>query len=275
MCSKPFRRGVMEFGCGQCMPCRINRRRLWTARILLEQLGHSESWFVTLTYDKENHPQDGSLVPKHLCDYLKRVRSAISPRQIRYYAVGEYGEKNFRPHYHLCVFGAVGDTDIFVRCWRFGFVHVGEINKDTASYVAGYTIKKMTRHDDPRLGMRHPEFTRMSLRNPGGIGYAAAKEMARFVNTSEGAKVMVRKGDVVDTFRHERQKYPIGRYLKSVVRKEAGYENIGEQLLPFLRVQKLLESLDPEEIARREARRQADRDRAKSKKHFINIKRKL
>ena len=275
MCSKPFRRGVMEFGCGQCMPCRINRRRMWTARILLEQQGHSESWFVTLTYNNENLPQGGTLVPKHLRDYLKRLRFAIAPLKIRYYAVGEYGERSFRPHYHICVFGSVGDVDCFRRCWPFGFVDVGEINKDSAGYIAGYTIKKMTKADDPRLEGRHPEFTRMSLRSPGGLGYMAAKEMAAFQNTAEGAKVLVRKGDVIDTFRYEKQKYPIGRYLKNVIRKEAGYADLGQQILPFIRLQKIIESLDPGEVEKREARRKSHRDKARSRKSFINSKRKI
>lgn len=78
LCKKPYTRGPQQFGCGQCMPCRVNRSRLWIARMMLEALEYEErgeeSAFVTLTYDAEHVPPDGSLRPLDLRVFLNRLR---------------------------------------------------------------------------------------------------------------------------------------------------------------------------------------------------------
>lgn len=79
LCKNPYMKGVLAFGCGQCNPCRINRRRLWTHRIMLESLKHGDSSFVTLTY--ETLPSDGSLVPKDLQNFMKYLRMRVSPKK--------------------------------------------------------------------------------------------------------------------------------------------------------------------------------------------------
>jgi len=105
LCNKPYRKGNAEFGCGQCMPCRFNRRRLWTARLLLEATQHENKSFITLTYNDKNAPKDHSLDPSHYKNFIKRLRKAIYPKKIRYYLVGEYGDHTQRPHYHAALFG--------------------------------------------------------------------------------------------------------------------------------------------------------------------------
>ena len=105
VCKKPFTRGVEAYGCGQCLPCRVNRRRIWTHRVLLEAIKSSESSFITLTYDDENLPENGSLCPSHVRDWLKRIRKKVEPRKLRYFLVGEYGDETKRPHYHVALFG--------------------------------------------------------------------------------------------------------------------------------------------------------------------------
>ena len=47
---------AVPFGCGQCLPCRVNKRRLWTNRIMLESMCHDDNAFVTLTYNDDNIP---------------------------------------------------------------------------------------------------------------------------------------------------------------------------------------------------------------------------
>ena len=43
--------------CGQCLACRINRRREWLARLHLEALDHDVVLFATLTYSDEFLPR--------------------------------------------------------------------------------------------------------------------------------------------------------------------------------------------------------------------------
>ena len=66
--------------CGQCMPCRINRRKEWMTKLRLEQKYYGDNVaFMTLTYAPENLPQKehfsgGSLDKKNVQDFIKRFR---------------------------------------------------------------------------------------------------------------------------------------------------------------------------------------------------------
>lgn len=137
LCRNPYiAPGGNAFGCGQCIPCRVNKRRMWTHRMMLETTQHPISSFWTLTYDDENLPwtwEDTqplpTLEPKHLTSFLWSLRSDLDyhsediwrtlyeaatgrPRgsnqeisyKIRYFNVGEYGSTTERPHYHLALF---------------------------------------------------------------------------------------------------------------------------------------------------------------------------
>lgn len=230
--------GAIPFGCGQCLPCRINRRRQWMWRQYLEGLCHAENSFVTLTYDDEHLPDKGVLVPRDLQLFLKSLRKCISPVRVRYFAVGEYGEDNKRPHYHLSLFGVCGDTFIngkpvaeygYVRgklcvvggwiheCWSRGFVDVREFNHLTAQYVAGYTVKKLTDWKNGQV-FAVPEFARMS--NRPGIGADAVRTIGRaLVDTAQGWE----SGDVPSQLRIGGKLVPLGRYLLDKLRSEVGF----------------------------------------------------
>ncbi|QXP44305.1 MAG: replication initiator protein [Arizlama microvirus] len=215
LCRKPFVQAGHAFPCGQCMPCRFNRRRMWTHRLMLERLCHKDACFVTLTYDDEHLPKGGVLVKKDLQDWLKRFRRAIEPVKIRFYGVGEYGETNGRPHYHVFLYGVSPCCEEVVRStWNRGLVHVGTVTHDSASYIAGYTVKKMTNKDDPRLNGRPPEFCRMSLRP--GIGADAMWDVASSVLWLD------RDGDVPQALNHGRRNMPLGRYLRNLLRVRTG-----------------------------------------------------
>lgn len=222
MCAKPYREGVAEYGCGQCLPCRINRRRLWTARLMLEaHVTDGASFFVTLTYDQEHLPKDGSLEPRDLQLFLKRIRERVAPRRIRFYAVGEYGDRSFRPHYHLVLFG-LGDASVVEHCWTLGRVHCGEVTEESCAYVVSYTLKRMTGKDDPRLGGRVPEFARMSLRP--GVGAAAMEVVGDALMTKAGSMYVARSGDVSSVLRSSMRMWPLGRYLRRKLRERVGMD---------------------------------------------------
>ena len=163
-CRNPYIKDGMPFGCGQCMPCRVDKSRIWTHRILLESKLYS---------DKEVDLKFG--------------------RKIRFFGVGEYGDQSWRPHFHLilfnypnCMYGQSRYSSVCKNCcvycdlvrdtWRRGNVLVAECSDATASYTAGYVTKKMTSVHDPRLNGLPPEDMRCSKRP--GIGHDAVWDVA-------------------------------------------------------------------------------------------------
>lgn len=229
LCKRPFMAGTIPFGCGQCLPCRINRRRQWMWRQYLESLTHEENCFVTLTYSPDHMPTGGNLEPRVVQLWLKRIRKVIDPLRFRYFLVGEYGDQSLRPHYHLSVFGLSGSTVVrsgrhptFERAvsdtWSRGFVQVAEFNELTAQYVAGYVTKKLTFAGDPRLGGRVPEFARMSRRP--GLGTEAVKIIAKQL-LSNGQSW--ESGDVPHELRIGKRRIPLGRFMLKLLRSEVGF----------------------------------------------------
>lgn len=120
-------------------------------------------------------PDDWSLDKTHFQKFMKRLRKVYAPQRIRFYACGEYGSRckhnidlervscplcNLgRPHFHACLFNcdfpdleSYGSRDGDLRytsamlenIWRYGFVDVGELNFESAGYVARYCLKKVT-----------------------------------------------------------------------------------------------------------------------------------
>lgn len=224
LCKKPFAQGLLRFGCGQCMPCRINRRRLWAMRIILEAGSHAASSFWTFTYDESSVPRDGSLRPADFSRFLKSARKSIAPEKMRYFMVGEYGEETWRPHYHAALFGVLRDDPRISDAWKHGFTHSGDITPQSAAYLAGYVTKKLTSSDDVRLAGRHPEFARMSLK-PGIGAMAMGPVGGSMMEDSVGAAEIARIGDVPMALRMGGGFAPLGRYLRSKLRDEMGFES--------------------------------------------------
>jgi hypothetical protein len=226
------RMAATPFPCGRCLPCKINKARIWTHRLLLEHSCHGDSAFITLTYNEESCPQLPRtdeviriLYPRHLTNFLKRLRRSTNVK-FRYFAVGEYGttgDRGFNPHYHLCTFGLGWPHREYInKAWNNkkierGFVHVGELNKDSARYITGYTIKKLTKKSDSRLQGRPPEFVRTSKKD-GGIGYLAIKRIAREIAVSGIRNQATKK--VIRSIHHGGKAYPLGGYLTKKLAEE-------------------------------------------------------
>lgn len=233
-------KNVVPFGCGQCMACRKNKLRLWQHRLMLEGMCHTESCMVTLTYADEHIPLKHSLAPRDLQLFLKRLRRKLAPKTIRFFACGEYGERNKRPHYHIALFG-VGKSahHIINDAWGKGIIDTGyegdagKINKDSAQYICGYVTKKMTSWNDPKVKAEllahglHPEFCRMS--NRPGIGYGVIPKLVDALTTSSGCEAIGRMGDVPMSLSHGGKSWPLGRYLRMKLREYMGFPVITAQ----------------------------------------------
>lgn len=218
------------FPCGQCLPCRINRRRVWTHRIMLESYLHKENCFITLTYAPDYLPSGGNLVPRDTQLFLKRLRKMVSPRKIRYFIVGEYGDKTCRPHYHAIIFNLSYDEESLIqKAWPFGLIHCGDVTFDSAAYVCGYVVKGMTRKTDSRLNGLEPEFCRMS-RKP-GIGYGVIDEIKKSYNKYPQISPFNEDGDVINSLNHGRRSMPLGRYLIGKLRETFGVSDVTRETI--------------------------------------------
>lgn len=148
---------------------------------------HEQNCFVTLTYDDDHLPNDGSLDREAFPLFLKRLRKAIEPARVRYFHSGEYGERSGRPHYHALLFGFDPPdkrrverraehaywTSVFLEeRWGNGRCLLGSVSFESAAYVARYVMKKVTgeRAAEHYQG-REPEYATMSRRPGIGRGW--------------------------------------------------------------------------------------------------------
>lgn len=117
---------------------------------------HDGSAFVTLTYDDDYLPDDYSVDLAVFQKFMKRLRKRL-PKQIRFFACGEYGDETQRPHYHALIFGwafpdrvffkhdATGDlfTSPFLsEVWTYGHASLGAVTYASARYVSSYITQK-------------------------------------------------------------------------------------------------------------------------------------
>lgn len=153
--------------CGKCDDCRVSHSKEWALRALLELVSRNKkdqlnSWFVTLTYRDCFLPIDNKLNLKHVSLFIKKLRHFFERKnkdvKIKYFVCGEYGTKNYRPHYHMLIYGLplddlkvykkVGKFDFLwmsnflEKMWGRGFVVVGNLTYKTAFYTCRYTLKK-------------------------------------------------------------------------------------------------------------------------------------
>lgn len=168
----------------------------------LQYWGFENACFVTLTYDNEHLPLNGSLVRDELSRFFKRLRKDLSNdcRKIKCFACGEYGDQFSRPHYHAIIFGLSpfkqSDRDYIIRNWGlcnpniFNWKHKGDIwlkgnaidivNEKTFRYVAKYIQKRLN-------GKRGEiEYTEKGIIPPysyksKGLGFAIAEKEVQFM----------------------------------------------------------------------------------------------
>lgn len=244
----------------------MDRRADWAIRCVHESQLHEYSSFITLTYDDEHLPSDGGLHVQDWQKFAKRFRAHLSraypkgtypetARAFRFLACGEYGEENFRPHFHAAIFGQDFSEDRILwktkngnpiyqsvrltQLWGKGITSVGNLTWESAAYVAGYTTKKQVdqvaqymrtdRISGKRVRVRAP-FVIMS-RRPG----LASKWLDKF------------KSDVYpsDEVIHRGRKYRPPRYYDNTL-SETALANIKAARRDF--VAKRKEELTPDRL---------------------------
>lgn len=251
--------------CGQCLFCRINKKRDWISRLLLEAASHEKNQFWTLTYLDENLPtehgpgfpslranksgisdasrsasmavaaQHGTLFKPDLARFFKRYRKNIG--HFRYFAVGEYGEKYGRPHYHVLAFGAEISRESLAEIWSHGHVHIGDVESASITYCVEYALKREKSESLVDL-RRIPEFSVMS-RNP-GIGSYAVGEFRNAILRSKPLPT----GELLipDTFRVLGREYPVPRFVRNELEEE-GFLSARKAVTAYWRDKEVLQAL--------------------------------
>lgn len=91
------------------------------------------------------HPADAQLFLKRLRYYINQYnKSNHAITKLRYYALGEYTPKRFRPHWHFLFFlDSPIPTKVFKsfisKSWQFGTVDISLISGNAADYVTQYS----------------------------------------------------------------------------------------------------------------------------------------
>ncbi|QCS37351.1 replication initiation protein [Tortoise microvirus 90] len=183
--------------CGKCPECCMRRSNNWQFRLLQQEKASSSASFVTLTYNTDHVPMSKrgfmTLCKTDFQDFMKRLRY-YHPKgaKLRYYAVGEYGSKTFRPHFHAIIFDL--DREQLPKAWTLGDIHIGDVSGASVAYTTKYMHKgKMipVHSNDDRI----PEFSLMSKKlganylTPQMVAYHQADLTRNYVTLEGGVKV--------------------------------------------------------------------------------------
>jgi len=164
---------VIDRTCDKCAGCRIRKRMDQSTRLTHEAQFNEHSWFITLTYDDDNLPENGSLVAAHQSAFMKALRKKLR-KKMRFFSIGEYGEQTLRPHYHLILFGPdipdrkyhhsapiknratreIGkllgpeearyySSELLDNVWKKGTVQLTGVSAATMQYVSKYHVEKI------------------------------------------------------------------------------------------------------------------------------------
>lgn len=167
-----YKTSEFKLPCGSCIACRIAKTREWKVRLINELDKTKKGVFITLTFDEEHYQK--SIKKRDMQLFLKKVRNYFDDRVIKYYLVGEYGEKTLRPHYHAILFNISMDelkgvkhgrytaSLIISKLWTKGMNVVGACTPQSIQYVTGYIRKKLVGKQSKIYGDNEKPFCLMS-----------------------------------------------------------------------------------------------------------------
>ncbi len=207
---------------------------------------HEDNCFLTLTYDDKHLPKKGSLILSDYQDFMKRLREdirrvsikAFIPKKIRYYHCGEYGDKG-RPHYHAILFNhdftdkvlykiteqehRVYTSKLLDETWQNGKAWIADVSFDSAAYVAGYIMKKITNKN--------------AVVDSNGVYHPPAAEMYEVQRGQEYATMSRRPGIGTDWYKkYKSDVYPSDEVIikERVTRPPKFYDNMLDKEDPDL-----------------------------------------
>lgn len=219
--------------CNRCVGCIYDNAREWSIRCIHEKMFSDSACFITLTYNSDNLPEDGLIHYSDFQSFMKRLRRYFEGRKIRFFATGEYGERNKRPHFHAILFGVdfefklgrdgkvvrdrkgvwrnkkycLYQSETLHRLWGKGFCSIGNCSSKSVAYVAKYQLYKL----DESNSVQH------IMRCSKGIG---ARWCDKYLDE------VLKRGYIVS----DNQKYSVPRYylkrFENVCYKTATHENI-------------------------------------------------
>lgn len=252
------------------------------------------NYWLTLTYDEE-HIQHllvpavdkktgevikvASLYKKDLQDFMKRIRErwkrVHDNPNVRFYACGEYGEQNHRPHFHVILFNfvipdleliankngfAVFQSEEVSKVWGMGNVTINRNSWLTAAYTARYMMKKRkgkwAKQEYAEAGI-NPEFCLCS-RKP-GIGYGYYETHKDEIYSKDGIAYAKAKGgaqtrkppkyfDKLFKLENPKKFEEIQELRKNVAEHQFKYRLVGKTTLPRIEYYKLEEQVKQDTI---------------------------
>lgn len=187
--------------CGSCAECMAGKANDWLVRNYYEEKAHEKKCFITLTYAK--NPR--ILIKKDLQDFIKRLRKYLekSKIKIRYFGCGEYGTLNYRPHFHLIIYGWEDKKPIYS--------HINK--KGNIVYESKIIAKMWTKTGDGQLPKAPIGKTSYQTFNSKEIPYIALYNSPNDIGRK---KMFAKKYDIIEKYKKSKdaQKKLIERLKK-------------------------------------------------------------
>lgn len=208
--------------CGKCHECKRSRQHGWTFRLTQEEKRSTSSAFLTFTYETEPRSPNGlpTLQKKDFQNFMKRFRKRLPKKNhpsynpLKYYAVGEYGDRTQRPHYHAIMFNIprhyLDRPEKLLNLWGHGHIYIDQCNNNTIQYVTGYVMKQTWKpnhcEETGLLDDRNPQFSLMSKNM--GKEYLTP-QMTKYLRQNQISYVTLSGGNKAPLPRYYRDKvYP-------------------------------------------------------------------
>lgn len=244
---------AFDVPCRKCADCRQKRANEWALRCYSEFEKTKLGFFITLTY--EESPIFVKKRPLQL--FLKRLRKSLAPKTFKFFAAGEYGSKNFRPHFHLILMGtplpdlrpsglSSGGNQMFTsnfveKIWGLGLVSVQNLTFETCAYSALYS--SAVERELPLTLSSYPEFNLMSKNL--GVDFLLGKV----------AGALASDRIFVDGFSYPIPNFVLSKFLEKIKREKGPFSSEfldASREVVYLKFRRFLKTRTKAEIARLE-----------------------